>query len=99
MDISTAQEQVWKNKQHQGFNTSDVTLELCFLQGEVTEFFEAWRRQQTDMGEELADVAIYLLGIAEMVGVDLATEVRNKISKNAQRRYERRDGVLVKVDS
>jgi NTP pyrophosphatase (non-canonical NTP hydrolase) len=92
LDIRTAQEQAWRNKQNQGFNTSDVPLELCFLQGEVAEFFEAWRRKQSDVGEELADVAIYVLGLAEMVGVDLADEVSQKLSKNAARRYEVRNG-------
>jgi NTP pyrophosphatase (non-canonical NTP hydrolase) len=97
LDIRTAQEQAWKNKLNQGFNTTDVPLELCFLQGEVAEFFEAWRRRQADVGEELADVAIYVLGLAEMIGVDLANEVAQKISKNAARQYEERDGVRVKV--
>jgi NTP pyrophosphatase (non-canonical NTP hydrolase) len=97
LDIRTAQEQVWKNKLRHGFNTTDVPIELCLLQGEVTEFFEAWRRRQDDVGEELADIAIYLLGLAEMVGIDLAGEVERKMSKNSRRQYQQRDGVLVKV--
>jgi NTP pyrophosphatase (non-canonical NTP hydrolase) len=97
LDIRSAQEQVWQNKQRKGFNTTEVPLELCLLQEEVAEFFHAWRRKQPDVGEELADVAIYLLGLAEMIGVDLATEIESKIAKNAARKYVRSDGVLTKL--
>lgn len=86
------------NKRRKGFNTSDVPLEICLLQGEVAEFFQAWRRKQDDVGEELADVAIYLLGLAEMIGVDLQDEIASKMRKNAQRTYHRReDGLMVRV--
>jgi hypothetical protein len=33
--------------------------------------FDAWRKGRDNFGEELADVAIYLLSLAEMTGVDL----------------------------
>jgi NTP pyrophosphatase (non-canonical NTP hydrolase) len=49
------------------------------------------------MDEELADVAIYLLGLAEMTSVDLQGEVEAKIAKNASRVYRRlSNGTLVK---
>jgi NTP pyrophosphatase (non-canonical NTP hydrolase) len=49
------------------------------------------------MGEELADVAIYLLGLAEMTGVDLQGEIEAKMTKNASRVYLRlSNGALVK---
>ncbi|WP_234350595.1 MazG nucleotide pyrophosphohydrolase domain-containing protein [Streptomyces sp. XY66] len=40
-----------------------------------------------DRGEELADVFLYLVAIAEMQGVDLGEEVARKIEKNARREY------------
>jgi len=46
-----------------GFNTTDIPLEFCLLQGEIAEAFDAWRKGRADVGEELADVAIYLLGL------------------------------------
>ena len=55
--------------------TTEVPLEFCLLQGEIAEAFEAWRRSHEDLGEELADVAIYLLSLAEMTGVDLQAAV------------------------
>ena len=53
----------WKNKVAKGFNTTDIPLEFCLLQGEIAEAFDAWRKGRADVGEELADVAIYLLGL------------------------------------
>lgn len=99
MDIRSGQKLVWENKVAKGCNTTDVPLEFCLLQGEVAEAFDAWRKGRGSVGEELADVAIYLLSLAEMTGVDLQDEVEAKVAKNASRSYQRLpDGVLVKDD-
>jgi hypothetical protein len=37
----------------------------------------------------LADLAIYLLGLAEMTGVDLQDHIEAKMPKNATRVYQR----------
>jgi len=55
-------------------------------------------RKKDDLGEELADVAIYLFGLAEIVGVSLEEEIEKKIKKNKKRVYEVKDGVLVKKE-
>ena len=73
---------------------TDVNKEFCLLYGEVAEAYEAWRRKQDDVGEELADVAIYLLGFAEILGIDLATEIERKVEINRKREYRVVDGVL-----
>lgn len=87
MDISLAQALTWKNKVAKGFNTTEVPLEFCLLQSEVAEAFDAWRHQNDNLGEELADIAIFLLSLAEMTGVDLEDAVERKIAKNVARRY------------
>ncbi|MGB6165592.1 MAG: hypothetical protein WBF75_24055 [Pseudonocardiaceae bacterium] len=46
-------------------------------------------RGQPDLGEELADVALYLFALAEMNNVDLDSEIERKIVKNAARQYSR----------
>jgi hypothetical protein len=99
LDIRSAQKLTWENKIAKGFNTSDVPLEFCLLQGEVAEAFNAWRRRHSDMGEELADVALFLFSLAEMTGVDLQAQIEQKIAKNSARVYQRDDtsGVLVRV--
>jgi hypothetical protein len=53
MDIRSAQHQAWANKLTKGFNTTDVPLEFCLLQGELAEAFDAWRQGRQDLGEEL----------------------------------------------
>jgi NTP pyrophosphatase (non-canonical NTP hydrolase) len=97
MDIRSGQKLAWQNKVAQEFNTTDVPLEFCLLQGEIAEAFDAWRKGHEDVGEELADVAIYLLGLAEMTGIDLQAEIEAKMAKNAARVYQRLpNGVLAK---
>lgn len=97
MDIRSGQKLAWENKVAKGFNTTDVPLEFCLLQGEVAEAFDAWRKEQGTVGEELADAAIFLFSLAEMTGVDLQDAVEAKIAKNALRTYRKLDnGVLVK---
>jgi NTP pyrophosphatase (non-canonical NTP hydrolase) len=97
VDIRSAQKRAWENKVAKGFNTTDIPLEFCLLQGEMAEAFDAWRKDREDLGEELADVAIYLLGLAEMTGVDLQDEIESKMAKNAARSYQRLpSGVLAK---
>jgi NTP pyrophosphatase (non-canonical NTP hydrolase) len=63
----------------------------------MAEAFDAWRKGRDDLGEELADVAIYLLGLAEMTGVDLQDEIEAKMVKNAARAHLRLpNGVLAR---
>jgi hypothetical protein len=80
-----AQKRAWQNKVAKGFNITDIPLEFCLVQGEMAEAFDAWRKGRDDLGEELADVAIYLLGLAEMTGVDLQDEIEANMAKNAAR--------------
>ncbi len=89
MEIKEAQQLAWANKIAKGFNTNNVPLEFMLLHGEIAESFQAWRRAQPDLGEELADVALYLFALAEMNGVDLDGEIERKITKNAHRRYSK----------
>ncbi len=47
-----------------------------------------------------SDVAIYLLGLAEMTGVDMQDEIEAKMAKNTARIYQRLpNGVLAKSNS
>ncbi len=100
MDIRSAQKRAWQNKVAKGFNTTDVPLEFCLLQGEMAEAFDAWCKGRDNLGEELADVAIYLLSLAEMTGVDMQDEIEAKMAKNTARIYQRLpNGVLAKSNS
>lgn len=97
VDIRSAQKLAWENKLAKGFNTTDVPLEFCLLNGEIAEAFDAWRKGHPHVGEELADSAIFLLSLAEMIGTDLQNEVETKLAANEARVYRRLpNGVLVK---
>jgi NTP pyrophosphatase (non-canonical NTP hydrolase) len=81
LEIKEAQQLAWANKIAKGFNTNNVPLEFMLLHGEIAESFQAWRRAQPDLGEELADVALYLFALAEMNGVDLDGEIERRSPK------------------
>jgi NTP pyrophosphatase (non-canonical NTP hydrolase) len=89
VEIRDAQKRAWDNKVTKEFNTTDVPLEFSLLTAEVGEAFTAWRKRLPDFGEELADVAIYLMSLAEMNGIDLDEAIEHKIAKNADRVYQR----------
>jgi NTP pyrophosphatase (non-canonical NTP hydrolase) len=98
VEIRAAQKLVWENKLAKDFNTTDVSLEFALTHAEVSEAFEAYRKNPNHLGEELADVLLYVASIAEMTGIDLDTAVEAKIAKNARRAYRRNSkGVLVKT--
>lgn len=91
------QKEIYQNKVDHGFNITDVPLEFCLLYEEVGEAFEAWKKKRDNVGEELADVAIYLMGLAEILGVDLEDEIRRKVEINRQRKYGVVDGVFQRI--
>ena len=99
MELSAVQKAVYQNKVDKGFNVTDVNVEFCLLYGEVAEAYEAWKKKQDTIGEELADIAIYLLGLSEILGVDLASEIEKKMKINREREYQVIDGVLRRNDA
>ena len=99
MNIKEMQKQVWDNKIKHGFDTENVEREFCLMYGEMGEAYEAYIKKHDNLGEELADVAIYLMGLAGMVGLDLQDEIERKIEINSKREYVMVNGVLVKKGS
>ena len=97
MTMQEMQKAVYQNKLNKGFNVTDINLEFNLIYGEVAEAFEAWGKKTGTVGEELADVAIYLLGLSEILGIDLQKEIEHKIEKNRRRVYKVIDGVTTKV--
>ena len=95
IDLSQLQKEVYDNKVTKGFNTTDVAVEFCLMNTEVAEAFKAYRYKQSDIGEELADIAIYLLGLAQMLNVDLEKNILEKIEKNRHRVYKGTDGIML----
>lgn len=97
IDLKQLQKDIYKNKLNKEFNVTDINKEFCLTYGEMAEAYEAWRKKQTDVGEEIADVVIYLLGLSEILNVDLENEILKKVNKNKHRQYKIIDGVNTRV--
>ena len=99
MKMNEMQKERYQNKLNKGFNVTDVNEEFCLLYGEVAEAYDAWRKSKENIGEELADIAIYLMGLSEILDIDLESEIEKKVSINKDRVYKTVDGVLTKTSS
>ncbi|MFA6511756.1 MAG: MazG nucleotide pyrophosphohydrolase domain-containing protein [Patescibacteria group bacterium] len=97
LDISKLQKEIFENKVAKGFNVTDVGYEFSLTYGELAEAFDAYRKKKPDLGEELADVAIYLLGLAAMLKINLEDEIVKKVEKNKKREYKTINGVRMRT--
>lgn len=98
MDIREVQRRAWTNKVRQGFNTANPFAEIDYIYDEVGEAADALENDRAGLGGELADIVIFVAGLAEMTGVDLSAAVQEKLTVNESRTYvTNEDGVRVKV--
>lgn len=88
VDLVKLQKEVMRNKLEKGFNTTDLALEFCRAYEELAEAFSKLNHQEEGVGEELADVTIFLLGMCEILGINLEAELVKKIAKNRDRKYK-----------
>lgn len=76
-----------------------TTIDKCLLPGEeVGELFKAIRKSEgfsadrhskfTDIGDELADIFIYLCALTNRKNIDLEAAFRNKEEKNKKRTWK-----------
>ena len=97
MELDEMQKAAWENKVEKGFNTTNVGKEFCYLTSEVGEAYMAYLRNKDELGSELADIGIYLLGLSEMLGYSLKDEIEKKMAINKNRKYKlNKYGVLIK---
>ena len=87
VNLNELQKEVMRNKLEKGFNSTDVALEFCRAHEELSEAFSKFNKNQDGVAEEFADVAIFLLGMCEILGYDLEKELVEKIEKNKHRKY------------
>lgn len=97
VDLSKLQKVVYQNKLDKGFNTTNIAQEFCRAHEELSEAFKKHHRKQDGVAEELADVAIFLLGMAEILDFDLEKEILEKIEINKNREYKEVNGAMVRV--
>ena len=89
VDLRALQAEVMRNKREKGFNTTDISLEFCRAYEELSEAFAKANLRQEGVGEEFADVIIFILGMAEILEIDLEKELVAKIEKNKRRKYKK----------
>lgn len=93
------QKRVYANKVKKGFNITNVEMEFCLIMTELGEAYDAYcKRSNEDLADELADVTIYLMGLAEIMGIDLEAAVEKKAARNEKRVYKKlENGHMVKI--
>ena len=67
----------------------NIAISLCLEAAEVLEHFQ-WSETSPDaqaLESELADVALYLLQLARLSGVDLEQAILHKLDQNYQRTW------------
>ena len=67
IDLQKLQKDIYQNKLNKGFNVTDIAMEFSLTHEELSEAFHAYRKKLPDIGEELADVTIYILGLSEIL--------------------------------
>ena len=97
INLKEIQKDIYNNKVSKGFNTTDINLEFNLIYEELAEAFAAYHRKLPDLGEEIADVTIYLLGLAEILDIDLEKEILKKVKKNIKREYKKINGVTTRT--
>jgi len=97
VDLRQLQKRAYKNKVDKGFNVTDIYKEFCYIHDELAEVCEAYMNKKDDLGEELADIVLYLLGLSEILGIDLEKEILNKAEKNEKRQYVQKDGINIRI--
>jgi NTP pyrophosphatase (non-canonical NTP hydrolase) len=68
----------------------NLAVSLLIEAAEVLEHYQ-WSDKPSDddaLASELADVALYLLQLASVNGIDLERAILEKLEKNAERRWE-----------
>lgn len=68
----------------------NIAISLMLEAGEILEHFQ-WSetlKNPDALAEELADVALYLLQLSYLTGIDLEQSVLNKLQKNYKRNWE-----------
>ena len=100
VDLDKLQKEVYQNKIDKGFdirdNRENIYKQFNFIQGEVAEAFEAYHKGMDTLGEELADICLYILGLCEIKGISLEKEILNKLEIIKKRKYVKINGAMVK---
>lgn len=96
--LNNFQEYVSELEKERGFFSQTITDKCLLLGEEVGELFKAVRKAEgllvdsnsnfNEIGDELADIFIYLCAIANRKGINLETAFRVKEEKNKKRTWK-----------
>ncbi|MCM1404111.1 MAG: hypothetical protein NC133_01185 [Prevotella sp.] len=89
VDLNELQKKIYQNKVKKHFNVTNVHQEFALLYGEVAEAYDAWNKEMDTeaISLELADIVIYTLGLAEILGISLKDALLKKVAINEKRIY------------
>ncbi len=87
--IDDLQKRAWNIKVKNGFDKTTADRDMLLAYGEMAEVFDAYRKELEDLDEELADVVIYIMGLAEKLGVSLEEAVFKKLEKVEKRKWKK----------
>jgi NTP pyrophosphatase (non-canonical NTP hydrolase) len=68
----------------------NIAISLCLEAAEILEHFQ-WSEESSDheaLAGELADVALYLLQLARISGIDLEKSIQEKLEQNYRRTWK-----------
>ena len=95
MQMKDIQKEILENKKRHGFNTTSIETEFCYLYGELREAYEAYYKGLDTFGEEIADVTIFLMGIAEIKGINLGSEILKRVTLSAVNALQQKGGITM----
>lgn len=102
IDLDKIQKEIYQNKIDKGFpvddNKENTFKQFCHIQAEVSEAFDAYLKKIDTLGEELADVCLFILGLCEIKGISLEKEMLRKLEIIKKRKYINKNGVLLKEE-
>ena len=102
VDLQQLQKQVYQNKLDKGFDVRDnkenMFKQFCYIQGELSEAFDAYNHNTGTLGEELADVVLYILGLCEIKNINLEEEILKKLEVIKKRKYVKINGSMIRVE-
>lgn len=80
MTMREMQKLAYEYRLCKGLDGKDINNEFCLLYGEVAEAYNALKKCDPNADERIADIAISLMGIAEIFGIDqLQEEIEKKL--------------------
>lgn len=73
--------------------------EYTFLRAvcEIAEAYESHVKGEKKIGEEIADVMIFLLDVVDQKNLNIERDLMNKVKKIEKRKYKKQNGYVGKV--